>query len=88
MANINPPNDSKAGAFQDGDVMTVEALIRNFAPAVMGICLANTNSIHDAEDVMQEVFLKILRYFPVLKMISCSPMQKTSNIWTFPPYSL
>jgi RNA polymerase sigma-70 factor (ECF subfamily) len=36
------------------------ALFRAHAPAVFAVCLANTHNHHDAEDVMQAVFLKAI----------------------------
>ncbi len=46
----NPENDD---AF--------EALVRRHAAAVMAVCLANTHSRHDAEDLVQEVFVHAFR---------------------------
>ncbi|MHC4672521.1 MAG: RNA polymerase sigma factor [Planctomycetota bacterium] len=68
MAKINHPNNSvKADSFEDGDRMTPESLIQNHASAVMGVCLANTKNVHDAEDVMQEVFVKAISKFNTLR---------------------
>lgn len=35
-------------------------LVRTHKSAILGVCLAHTRSVHDAEDVMQDVFLKAL----------------------------
>ena len=68
MAKIDPPNGfSMAGFLENGDLMTPELLVHNFAPLVMGICLANTKNVHDAEDVMQEVFVKAFSKFNTLR---------------------
>jgi len=34
------------------------SLVRRYSSAVMAICLASTRKLHDAEDLMQEVFVK------------------------------
>ena len=33
-------------------------LVRKYASAVLGVCLAHVKSLHDGEDIMQDVFLK------------------------------
>ena len=43
------------------------SLLRPHAPAVLGVCLAHTRSIHDAEDAVQEVFLKALTKIDTLR---------------------
>lgn len=45
-------------AAEDRDTATPDALFRAHAPAVFAVCLANTQNHHDAEDIMQAVFLK------------------------------
>ena len=45
-------------AEEDRDSATPDALFRAHAPAVFAVCLANTRNHHDAEDIMQAVFLK------------------------------
>ena len=42
----------------EGRAMTLEVLVSSYASAVLAVCLANTRNFHDAEDVMQDVFLK------------------------------
>ena len=37
-----------------------ELLVRRHASAVLALCLAHTRNIHDAEDAMQETFVKAL----------------------------
>lgn len=44
-----------------------ETLVRRYASAVLAVCLANTRSIHDAEDVMQDVFLKAIAKLDTLR---------------------
>ncbi len=41
------------------------ALARQFAPAIYRLAYARTGSRADAEDVMQEVFLRLVRHRPV-----------------------
>ena len=45
-------------AAEDRDTATPDALFRAHGPAVFAVCLANTRNHHDAEDIMQAVFLK------------------------------
>ncbi len=45
-------------AAEDRDSATPDALFRAHGPAVFAVCLANTQNHHDAEDIMQAVFLK------------------------------
>jgi RNA polymerase sigma-70 factor, ECF subfamily len=45
-------------AAEDRDMATPDALFRAHAPAVFAVCLANTQNHHDAEDIMQAVFVK------------------------------
>ena len=42
----------------EGRAMTPEVLVCSYASAVLAVCLANTRNLHDAEDVMQDVFIK------------------------------
>jgi RNA polymerase sigma-70 factor (ECF subfamily) len=35
-----------------------QMLVRKYASAVLGLCIAHTKNFHDSEDIMQEVFLK------------------------------
>lgn len=45
----------------------LEALVRRHAPAVYRLAYARTGSRADAEDIMQETFLRFLRRAPVLR---------------------
>lgn len=47
---------SQAGGAAES--LTPEALVRTYASAVLGVCLAHTRNIHDSEDIMQDVFIK------------------------------
>jgi RNA polymerase sigma-70 factor (ECF subfamily) len=38
--------------------VTPQTLVQQYSGMVLGVCLAHTKDIHDAEDIMQEVFLK------------------------------
>jgi RNA polymerase sigma-70 factor (ECF subfamily) len=48
-------------------VLTPELLVRKYASAVLGVCLAHTRNLHDGEDVMQDVFLKACSKLHTLK---------------------
>lgn len=50
-----------------GEVLTPETLVRKYASAVLGICLAHTKNFHDSEDIMQDVFLKAVKKFDTLR---------------------
>ena len=50
-----------------GDDDTFEALVRRHASAVLAVCLANTHSRHDAEDLVQEVFAHAFRKLHTLR---------------------
>ena len=39
-----------------------EELYRHFAPAMLGVCYRYTKSLHDAEDVLQEGFVKVFMH--------------------------
>jgi RNA polymerase sigma-70 factor (ECF subfamily) len=39
----------------------LELLVRRNAPAVLGLCLAHTRNLHDAEDLTQETFIRVFR---------------------------
>jgi RNA polymerase sigma-70 factor (ECF subfamily) len=55
------PNRPRAEpAADDRGTATPAALFRAHAQAVLAICLANTRNYHDAEDIMQAVFLKTI----------------------------
>ena len=52
-------NKLKYCEMMDSDAsLTIEMLVRKYTPAVLGLCLAHTKNVHDAEDVMQNVLLK------------------------------
>ncbi len=54
----NPDNPEMNPGDTSGEKLTPEVLVRRYAKAVFGICLVRTRSVEDAEDIMQEVFLK------------------------------
>ena len=57
---------STAYAAAIGDALTPELLVRH-APAVLAVCLAHTARVHDAEDVMQDVFLAAVEKLHTLR---------------------
>jgi RNA polymerase sigma-70 factor (ECF subfamily) len=54
-------------AVDDAVAAMPAALFRCHAQAVFAVCLANTWNYHDAEDVMQAVFLKAVREISTLR---------------------
>ena len=52
---------------EDRGAATLNALFRAHAQAVFAICLANIRNHHDAEDIMQSVFLKAIAKLPNLR---------------------
>ena len=49
------------GRCLQGDALATRALIERFQPEVFGLCVRLLRHRHDAEDVVQEVFLRIFR---------------------------
>jgi len=49
------------------EAVAVELLVRRYGSAVLGVCLAHTRSTHDAEDLMQDVFLKAVTKIDTLR---------------------
>lgn len=47
--------------------LTPEMLVRKYASAVLGLCIAHTKNFHDSEDIMQNVFLKAFMKFDTLR---------------------
>jgi len=50
-------HETDDGAHLEGG-LTVESLVHDYAPVVLGLCIAHTRNFHDAEDIAQEVFLR------------------------------
>ncbi len=42
-------------------------LYEHFAPAMLGVCFRYTKSISDAEDILQEGFIKVFKYLHQFK---------------------
>lgn len=45
-----------------GKAAAQKQLYEEFAPAMLGVCYRYTKSLHDAEDVLQEGFVKVFRF--------------------------
>ena len=59
MTELEPQSTCETANMADADgTLTPEMLVRKYASAVLGLCLAHTKNLHDSEDIMQEVFLK------------------------------
>ncbi|MBN1553505.1 MAG: sigma-70 family RNA polymerase sigma factor [Phycisphaerae bacterium] len=54
---------------QPGDASSLcpAELVRSYSRAVLSVCLARMNNRHDAEDVMQDVFVKAIKQLHRLK---------------------
>jgi RNA polymerase sigma-70 factor (ECF subfamily) len=50
-----------------GKTLTPEMLVREHAAAVLGFCIAFTKSVHDGEDIMQDVFLQAFAKLETLR---------------------
>lgn len=64
LERCEPQPEASGGA---GGDLTPEGLFRFYGPPVLAICLANVRNLHDAEDIMQEVFIKALRKLDALR---------------------
>jgi|ETNmetMinimDraft_26_1059896.scaffolds.fasta_scaffold76639_2 DNA-directed RNA polymerase specialized sigma24 family protein len=76
----------------DPGAVTPAALLPAHAQAVFAVCLANTQTYHDAEDVMQAVFLKAIGKISSLReparACASSPLATancTSRVHRLPP---
>jgi RNA polymerase sigma factor (sigma-70 family) len=52
----------------NGKVLAQRALYNEFAPSMLGVCYRYTKSMSDAEDVLQEGFIKVFRFLHQYKM--------------------
>jgi len=59
------PEQNGAGA--GGYDLSSAEMFRAFRPVVWAICIANVRNLHDAEDIMQDVFLKALAGIKTLR---------------------
>jgi len=64
LANIVTSNNQSADC---SDKLTPETLVQRHGSAVLALCLAHTPSIHDAEDMVQNVFLKAFTKIKTLR---------------------
>jgi RNA polymerase sigma factor (sigma-70 family) len=46
----------------NGDSSARETLYKHYAPKMLGVCMRYTKSLSDAEDVLQDGFIKVLRF--------------------------
>ncbi|MHC4498026.1 MAG: RNA polymerase sigma factor [Planctomycetota bacterium] len=68
MAEAGQQRSSEAvNAADAGATLTPEGLVRRYASAVLGLCLAHTKNFHDSEDIMQDVFLKAMTRLKTLR---------------------
>jgi RNA polymerase sigma factor (sigma-70 family) len=52
----------------NGKALAQRALYNEFAPPMLGVCYRYTKSMNDAEDVLQEGFIKVFRFLHQYKM--------------------
>jgi len=65
---VPAPMDNQRSTRGDAtEAPTPEAMVRQHASAVWGVCLAHTRNIHDSEDIMQDVFIKAFTKLHTLK---------------------
>ena len=68
MNNAESQNNFEAANKADSKgAVTAKTLVRKYASAVLGLCLAHTKNFHDSEDIMQDVFLKAFTKLNTLK---------------------
>lgn len=67
MAKAESQNCETADTAGMREAVTPEILVRRYASAVLGICLAHTKNFQDSEDIMQDVFLKAVKRFHTLR---------------------
>ena len=67
MAKAKSQNRETADTADIREALTPEILVRKYASAVLGVCLAHTKNFHDSEDIMQDVFLKAVKKFDTLR---------------------
>lgn len=67
MDETNSDKPLVGQAPDDRGAPTPAALFRLHARALFAVCLANTRNYHDAEDVLQAVFLKAIAKTPCLR---------------------
>ena len=68
MPNVQPtmPNE-QAPKKRPETTLTAQRLVREYASAVMGVCMTYTHNLHDSEDMMQETFVKAIEKINTLK---------------------
>jgi len=62
---LNKNKDTSAAGTRE--TLTPQMLVRKYASAVLGLCIARTKNFHDSEDIMQEVFLKAVTKLDTLR---------------------
>ncbi len=68
MAKAKSQNTCETANIADaGETLTLETLVRKYASAVLGVCLAHTKNLHDSEDIMQDILLQAVKKFKTLR---------------------
>ncbi len=63
MVRADRPTESA----EDRQALSPESLVREHMAMVLAVCLGKTPSVHDAEDAMQDVFVKAIRNVNTLR---------------------
>ena len=68
MPNVQSSvSDGQAPKKRSETILTAQRLVREYASAVLGVCMAYTRNLHDSEDMMQETFMKAIEKTHTLK---------------------
>ncbi len=67
MTKIEPGNKRKGKDANAHSTITPQELVRKYASAVLGLCIAHTKNFHDSEDIMQDVFIKAISKLDTLR---------------------
>ena len=67
MSKSGPDKEGKDSEAKAKIAITPQELVRKYASAVLGLCIAHTKNFHDSEDIMQDVFIKAITKLDTLR---------------------
>jgi RNA polymerase sigma-70 factor (ECF subfamily) len=67
LTKIDSGNKRKGKDAKAHNTITPQELVRKYASAVLGLCIAHTKNFHDSEDIMQDVFTKAISKLDTLR---------------------
>ena len=67
MTKTESGNKRKGKDANARNAITPQELVRKYASAVLGLCIAHTKNFHDSEDIMQDVFIKAISKLDTLR---------------------